>query len=96
MAVSDASLLQMAHKLRRHSSESASEAGSGHPTSCMSCAEIVSVLFFDEMRYDPADLSVSAIITLKAPKRRSPNEPVQRTRRTTTLLASSSQGRSIP
>jgi len=28
-------------------------AGSGHPTSCMSCAEIMSVLFFDEMKYDP-------------------------------------------
>jgi transketolase len=28
-------------------------AGSGHPTSCMSCAEIVSALFFHEMRWDP-------------------------------------------
>ena len=26
----------------------------GHPTTCMSCAEIMSVLFFDEMRFDPA------------------------------------------
>lgn len=55
MSVSDASLRQMAQKLRRHSIEATSEAGSGHPTSCMSCAEIVSVLFFDEMRYDPGD-----------------------------------------
>src|SRR5688572_30660765 len=45
----------MAQKLRRHSLESTAQAGSGHPTSCMSAADIVSVLFFDEMRYDPAD-----------------------------------------
>ena len=31
--------------------------GSGHPTSCMSAAEIMSVLFFDEMRWDPRDPS---------------------------------------
>lgn len=55
MSASDASLQQMAQKLRRLSLESTSEAGSGHPTSCMSCAEIVSVLFFDEMRFDPGD-----------------------------------------
>jgi transketolase len=29
------------------------EAGSGHPTSCASAADIVSVLFFSVMRYDP-------------------------------------------
>jgi transketolase len=55
--LSDESLFRMAQKLRRHSLESTSEAGSGHPTSCLSCADIVSVLFFDEMRYDPADPS---------------------------------------
>jgi transketolase len=27
-------------------------AGSGHPTSCLSCAEIMAVLFFHEMNYD--------------------------------------------
>jgi transketolase len=47
----------MAQKLRRLCLETTSEAGSGHPTSCMSCAEIVSVLFFDEMRFDPQDPS---------------------------------------
>jgi transketolase len=56
----DAALLRtMAQKLRRHCLVSTAEAGSGHPTSCMSCAEVVSVLFFDEMRYDPADPSGS-------------------------------------
>jgi transketolase len=51
------SLATLAQKLRRHALVSTSEAGSGHPTSCMSCAEIVSVLFFDEMRWDPKDPS---------------------------------------
>ena len=50
----------MAQKLRRHSLESTTAAGSGHPSSCMSCAEIVSVLFFDEMRWDPKDPSGNA------------------------------------
>jgi transketolase len=59
MAVSDAQLAQMAQKLRRHSLESTTEAGSGHPTSCMSAAELMSVLFFSEMRFDPADPSGS-------------------------------------
>jgi transketolase len=43
----------MAQKLRRHSLTSTSEAGSGHPTTCMSCAEIMSVLYFSELRFDP-------------------------------------------
>jgi transketolase len=55
MAVDATSLFRMAQKLRRHSIESTTAAGSGHPTTCMSAAEIVSVLFFDEMRFDPRD-----------------------------------------
>ena len=57
MPVTDNDLHRMAQKLRRHSLESTAEAGSGHPTSCMSCAELVSVLFFEEMRWDPGDPS---------------------------------------
>jgi transketolase len=57
MSVDDKSLARMAQKLRRHSLESTTAAASGHPTTCMSCAEIVSVLFFDEMRFDPKDPS---------------------------------------
>ena len=53
----NAALAKMAQKLRRLSIESTTEAGSGHPTSCMSAAEIMSVLFFDEMRWDPRDPS---------------------------------------
>jgi transketolase len=48
-----AALKQMAQKLRRHSLTSTAEAGSGHPTTCMSAAEIMSVLYFHEMRFDP-------------------------------------------
>jgi len=57
MPVDHVALAKMAQKLRRHCLESTSEAGSGHPTSCMSCAELMSVLFFDEMRFDPGDPS---------------------------------------
>jgi len=45
----------MGQKLRRISLLSTAEAGSGHPTTCMSCADIMSVLFFQEMRFDPAN-----------------------------------------
>jgi transketolase len=57
MPVDDGTLHKMAQRLRRDCLESTAEAGSGHPTSCMSAAELVSVLFFDEMRFDPRDPS---------------------------------------
>jgi transketolase len=43
-------LKNMANKLRIESLKSTTEAESGHPTSCMSCAEIMSCLFFSEMK----------------------------------------------
>lgn len=48
-------LADVARLLRRQVLRMTTEAGSGHPTSCMSCAEIVAALFFHEMRWDPAD-----------------------------------------
>ena len=45
-----------ANLLRLHSLRMTSAAGSGHPTSSLSAAEIVSVLFFHVMHYDPAHL----------------------------------------
>jgi transketolase len=48
-------LAQKANNLRIHSIVSTAEAGSGHPTTCMSAADIVSALFFHAMRYDPAN-----------------------------------------
>jgi transketolase len=45
-------LQNIANILRRDVLKMTSFAGSGHPTSCMSCAEIVSALFFHQMKYD--------------------------------------------
>jgi transketolase len=42
-----------ATRLRIDSIRATTAAGSGHPTSCASAAEIVSALFFSVMRYDP-------------------------------------------
>ena len=47
-----AALRNVATRLRIDSVLSTSEAGSGHPTSCASAAEIVAALFFSEMRYE--------------------------------------------
>jgi transketolase len=48
-------LEQKAIRLRIDSIRATTAAGSGHPTSCASAAEIMSVLFFSVMRYDPAE-----------------------------------------
>lgn len=48
-------LRDMATKLRIHAVEMTSENKSGHPTSCSSIAEILSVLFFKVMRYSVAE-----------------------------------------
>src|SRR5262245_12545143 len=46
-------LKNIATRLRIDSLRSTSEAGSGHPTSCCSAADIMAALFFAEMRFDP-------------------------------------------
>jgi transketolase len=46
-------LQDQATRLRIDSVLSTTKAGSGHPTSCASAAEIVSVLFYAVMRFDP-------------------------------------------
>src|SRR5919199_7021504 len=48
-------LRNIATQLRIDSVRSTSEAGSGHPTSCCSMAELMAALFFAEMRFDPRD-----------------------------------------
>ena len=45
-------LNRIASILRRDVLKITTEAGSGHPTTCLSSAEIMSVLFFSEMKYD--------------------------------------------
>lgn len=46
-------LANKATRLRIESVRATAEAGSGHPTSCCSAADIVAALFFSVMRYDP-------------------------------------------
>ena len=48
-------LKNIATRLRIDSIRSTSESGTGHPTSCMSMADIMAALFFGEMRFDPKD-----------------------------------------
>ena len=48
-------LQNIATDLRIDSVRSTSEAGSGHPTTCLSAADIIAALFFAEMRFDPHD-----------------------------------------
>ncbi|MEO5801997.1 MAG: transketolase [Verrucomicrobiota bacterium] len=51
---SSAELLSgIANQLRIHSIAATTAAGSGHPTSCASAADLVAALFFGQMRYDP-------------------------------------------
>jgi transketolase len=52
-APSIAALQDIATQLRIDSVASTSRAGSGHPTTCLSAADIMAVLFFSEMRFDP-------------------------------------------
>ncbi len=47
------SLKGIANQLRIHSIAATTAAGSGHPTSCCSAADLVAALFFGQMRYDP-------------------------------------------
>ena len=59
MSIDRASLIpalkNIATRLRIDSIRATSEAGTGHPTSCMSMAELTAALFFAEMRFDPKD-----------------------------------------
>ena len=53
MIDTDIELLKgIANQLRIHSINATTAAGSGHPTSCCSAADIVAALFFGHMRYD--------------------------------------------
>src|SRR5277367_2650360 len=53
MIETDIELLKgIANQLRIHSITATTAAGSGHPTSCCSAADIVATLFFGQMRYD--------------------------------------------
>src|SRR5947207_9467681 len=47
------SLSGIANQLRIHSITATTAAGSGHPTSACSAADLVAALFFGQMRFDP-------------------------------------------
>ncbi len=54
MIETDIELLKgIANQLRIHSIAATTAAGSGHPTSCCSAADVTAALFFGQMRYDP-------------------------------------------
>src|SRR5258705_13691947 len=59
MSIDRASLIpalkNIATRLRIDSARATSEAGSGHPTSCFSMAELMAALFFAEMAFDAKD-----------------------------------------
>jgi transketolase len=48
-------LKNIATRLRIDSLRATSQSASGHPTTCLSAADLVAALFFAEMRYDPRD-----------------------------------------
>src|SRR6478672_9476376 len=48
-------LKEKGRRLRILSLKATTEAGSGHPSSCLSAADVTSVIFFNEMRFDPKD-----------------------------------------
>jgi len=63
-----AELQEIAHRLRIDSINSTNATKSGHPTSCASAAEIMSVLFFHEMKYklnEPRDPASDRFILSK-------------------------------
>jgi transketolase len=51
---------EKARLLRIHSLRMTTAAGSGHPTSCLSAAELVAGIFFHAMKFDPKNLEAPA------------------------------------
>lgn len=45
-------LAALARRIRRLSIQATTRAGSGHPTSCLSAADLMAALFFTQLRYD--------------------------------------------
>src|SRR5436853_6149472 len=55
MTTSIDALKEKGRRLRIDSLKATTEAGSGHPSSCLSAADLTSVIFFHEMQFDPKD-----------------------------------------
>ena len=61
-------LKAIANRLRHHVLRMTTKAGSGHATTCLSMAELMACLFFDEMRYNvknPNDLANDEFVLSK-------------------------------
>ena len=61
-------LKAIANRLRHHVLKMTTKAGSGHATTCLSMAELMACLFFDEMRYNvknPNDLANDEFVLSK-------------------------------
>ncbi|HLC32691.1 MAG TPA: transketolase, partial [Candidatus Nanoarchaeia archaeon] len=61
-------LKQIANRLRHHVLHMTTRAGSGHPTTCLSSAELMACLFFSEMKYNvnnPQDLANDEFVLSK-------------------------------
>lgn len=61
----DKTLALLAQKLRAHCLRSTTAAGSGHPTTCLSAADVVSCLFFRTMKLDPFGENTDAFVLSK-------------------------------
>src|SRR6516225_3121607 len=55
MPISIDTLKEKGRRMRIDSLKATTEAGSGHPSSCCSAADLMSVIFFNEMHFDPKD-----------------------------------------
>ncbi|HEX4996748.1 MAG TPA: transketolase [Terriglobia bacterium] len=55
MTISIDELKEKGRRLRVHALTATTAAGSGHPSSCLSAADLAAVVFFRQMRFDPAD-----------------------------------------
>src|SRR3989344_3678922 len=64
----EVALSLVAKRLRHHVLHMTTRAGSGHPTTCLSSAELMACLFFSEMRYNvknPQDLANDEFVLSK-------------------------------
>jgi transketolase N-terminal domain/subunit len=55
MTINLDALKEKGRRLRIHCLKATSEAGSGHPSSCLSAADLTAIIFFHEMHFDPKD-----------------------------------------
>ena len=60
-AATVANIAEKAKLLSSYSMMSTTAAGSGHPTSCMSAAQLVAGVYFYAMKFDPKNANLAAV-----------------------------------